>query len=172
MTSQAENPIGVRFDAALRMEVEDFLYQEAALLDEWHLDDWLELFTEDTRYVVPTTDLPDGDPQKDLVFIDDDIVRLRARVVRLNSRHAHREYPWSRTRRFISNVRITDVFGDEVSLTGSCLVYRVRMRQADPYVARCYYKLVRMANGWKIRYRRMELDLEALDSHGAVSIIL
>ena len=31
------------------------------------------------------------------------ITRLRARAVRLNSRHAHREYPWSRTRRFISN---------------------------------------------------------------------
>jgi len=172
MTSQAGNPVDVGFDAALRMEVEDFLYQEAALLDEWRLDDWLELFTDDTRYVVPTTDLPDGDPQQDLVFIDDDIIRLRARVVRLNSRHAHREYPWSRTRRFISNVRVTDVSGDEVSLTGSCLVYRVRMGQTDPYVARCYYKLLRTGGGWKIRYRRMELDLEALDSHGAVSIIL
>ena len=172
MTSQAGNPTGVTFDTALRLEVEDFLYQEAALLDEWRLDEWVELFTEDTRYVVPTTDLPDGDPQKDLVFIDDDIVRLRARVVRLNSRHAHREYPWSRTRRFISNVRITDVSGDQVSVTGSCLVYRVRMGQADPYVARFSYKLIRNGAGWKIRHRRVELDLEALDAHGAVSIIL
>ena len=75
----------------LREEVEDFLYEEAALLDDWRLDDWVALFTEDARYVVPTTDLPDGDPQKDLVFIDDDIVRLRARVVRLKSSHANRE---------------------------------------------------------------------------------
>ena len=93
MTSPTGNPAGVAFDAALRLEVEDFLYREAALLDEWRLDEWLTLFTEDTRYVVPTTDLPDGDPSENLVFIDDDIVRLRARVVRLNSRHAHREYP-------------------------------------------------------------------------------
>ena len=27
----------------LREEVEDFLYQEAALLDEWRLDEWLAL---------------------------------------------------------------------------------------------------------------------------------
>ena len=47
----------------LREEVEDFLYQEAELLDEWRLDEWAALFTEDARYVVPTTDLPDGDPQ-------------------------------------------------------------------------------------------------------------
>ena len=62
----------------LRELVEDFLYMEAALLDEWRLDDWAALFTEDARYVVPTTDLPEGDPELDLVFIDDDIVRLRA----------------------------------------------------------------------------------------------
>ena len=86
--------------------MEDFLYQEAALLDEWRLDEWLALFTVDARDVVPTTDLPDGDPKKELVFIDDDIVRLRARVERLKSRHGHREYPWSRTRRFITNVRV------------------------------------------------------------------
>ena len=81
----------------LREQVEDFLFREAEFLDDWRLDDWVSLFTEDARYVVPTTDLPDGDPQRDLVFIDDDITRLRARAVRLNSRHAHREYPWSRT---------------------------------------------------------------------------
>ena len=43
----------------LREQVEDFLFKEAALLDEWRLDDWVDLFTEDGRYVVPTTDLPE-----------------------------------------------------------------------------------------------------------------
>ena len=76
----------------LREEVEDFLFEEAALLDEWLLDEWLALFTEEARYVVPTTDLPESDPRQDMVFIDDDIIRLRARVIRQNSRHAHR-YP-------------------------------------------------------------------------------
>ena len=66
----------------------DFLCEEAASLDQW-----AALFTEDARYVVPTTDPPEGDPGKDLVFVDDDITRLRARVKLLNSRHPHREYP-------------------------------------------------------------------------------
>ena len=109
----------------LREMVEDFLYREAALLDEWRLDEWLALFTADGRYLVPTTDLPDGDPRKDLVFIDDDMVRLRARVERLKSRHGHREYPSSRTRRFISNIRIKVEEGGIVA-TSSFLVYRLR----------------------------------------------
>jgi len=40
-----------------RLAVEDFLYREAALLDDWRLDDWLELFTEDCRYAVPATEI-------------------------------------------------------------------------------------------------------------------
>lgn len=155
----------------LREEVEDFLYQEAELLDDWRLDDWVALFTEDARYVVPTTDLPDGDPQQDLVFIDDDIVRLRARVVRLKSRHAHREYPWSRTRRFTSNVRIRETGENEISVTANAMVYRFRNGEGDPYIGQCQYKLRREEGRLKITYRRAVLDLEALSWHGAVSII-
>src|SRR5258705_4440127 len=89
----------------LRETVEEFLYREAALLDAWRLDEWLALFTADGRYLVPTTDLPEGDSRKDLVFIDDDMVRLRARVASLNSPNGHSVYPSSRTRRFLSNLR-------------------------------------------------------------------
>ena len=156
---------------SLRELVEDFLFKEAALLDEWRLDDWVNLFTEDARYVVPTTDLPDGDPKRDLVFIDDDIARLRARAVRLNSRHAHREYPWSRTRRFVSNVRVEETNDGELSVTSNVLVYRFRNGEGAPYVGSIDYILRRDDGDLKIAYRRAVLDLEALSWHGAVSII-
>src|SRR6185503_5597239 len=44
-----------------REQVEDFFYYEAALLDEWRLDEWLELLTDDASYYVPSTDVPEGD---------------------------------------------------------------------------------------------------------------
>src|SRR5581483_6037307 len=127
---------------ALRLAVEDFLYAEAALLDDWRLDDWLALFTDDARYVVPTTDLPEGDPRRDLVLIDDNLTRLRGRVERLKSRHAHREYPWSRTRRLVTNVRVTGTQGDEVTAAAAFAVYRIRLEMAL-FVGRYDYCLVR-----------------------------
>lgn len=156
---------------SLREEVEDFLYEEAALLDEWRLDEWAALFTEDAKYVVPTTDLPEGDPARDLVFIDDDIVRIRARVKRLNSRHAHREYPSSRTRRFISNVRVKQTGESVLTVSANALVYRFRSGEVAPYVGRYEYRLKRVDGGFRISYRRATLDHEALTQHGAVSII-
>ena len=155
----------------LRETVEEFLYQEAALLDAWRLDEWLALFTEDGRYLVPTTDLPDGDPRKDLVFIDDDMVRLHARVERLKSRHGHREYPSSRTRRFISNLRIKVEDGDIV-VNSSFLVYRFRLGESSPYIGSYEHRLKRVNGELKIHHRKAVLDLEALSEHGAVSIIL
>ena len=163
-----------RTDAATvdRHEIEEFLYAEAALLDEWQLDEWLALFTEDARYVVPSTDLPKGDPAETLCIIDDDIVRLRGRVGRLNSRHAYREFPWSRTRRLVSNVRVTGVEGDDICVAAAFVVYRVRSGQVDPFMGQYLYRLTRVDGQLRIRSRRAELDLEMLAPHGTVSFIL
>ncbi|HLH22345.1 MAG TPA: aromatic-ring-hydroxylating dioxygenase subunit beta [Chloroflexota bacterium] len=155
-----------------REEVEDFLYAEAALLDAWRLDEWLTLFTEDARYVVPSPDLPHADPATSLSLIDDDIVRLRGRVARLNSRHAYREFPWSRTRRLVSNVRITGTDGEDVCVSAAFLVYRIRNGQADPFMGQYSYRLTRVDGALKIRLRRADLDLDVLAPHGTVSIIL
>ena len=155
----------------LQHEVEQLLYQEARLLDDWNLDEWLTLYTEDARYVVPTTDLPEGNPESDLVFIDDDYNRMAARVMRLKSRHAHREYPWSRTRRFIGNVMVTATNGDVIEATASVAVWRFRAGESSPYVGRYDIRLRRVDGHLRFSYKRAILDLEELSDHGALSII-
>ena len=154
----------------VRMLVEDFLYAEAAMLDAWQLDEWLALFAEVCRYVVPSTDLPDGDPDRDVVLIDDDRELLEARVERLKSRFAYREYPWSRTRRLITNVRVREA-GPDLRVEANFAVHRFR-HTSGTYVGRYEYVLARSGDDLRIRSRRAVLDNESLDEHGAVSIIL
>ena len=155
-----------------REQVEDFLYYEAALLDEWRLDEWLELLTEDASYYVPSTDVPEGDHRTTLFLIADDALRLHSRVRQLMGKSAHAETPRSRTRRMISNVRIRGVEGDTIQVTANFVVYRMRYELVDTYVGRYEYTLVQGDGGLKIRERRAILDLEALRPHGKVSIIL
>lgn len=156
----------------LERQVEDFIVGEAAMLDEWRLDDWLRLFTDDARYIVPSTDMPHGDVKETLAIINDDMTRLRGRVERLKSRHAHREFPWSRTRRFITNIRITAITGAEILTNASFLVYRIRSGQVDPLIGSYIYTLRRIEGTLKIAARKAVLDLEALRPHGTLSIIL
>jgi p-cumate 2,3-dioxygenase subunit beta len=155
-----------------RQMIEDFLYEEAALLDEWRLHDWLDLLTEDARYEVPATDRPDGDANTMLFIVADDITRLRSRVEQLLGKSAWAENPRSRTRRCISNVRIRAIEGETIHVTANFVVYRMRFQQMDTYVGRYEYTLVRRDGTLRIRARRAILDLDALRPHGKVSIIL
>ena len=160
-------------DAVSRAEVEDLLYHEAALLDSWKLDDWLKLLTEDAGYYIPPNDKPDADHRFTLFTIADDMVRLRERVIRLKDPNCHAEYPPSRTRRLITNVRITGVDGDTISAAANFVVYRHRRGgQSQCFVGRYEYKLRRQAGVLKIAERRAILDAEELGTLGSVSFIL
>ena len=159
--------------AVTRAEVEDFLYHEADLLDHWKLDDWLALLTEDASYYVPPNDKPDADHRFTLFTIADDIVRLRERIIRLKDPNCHAEYPPSRTRRMISNVRIDGVDGDVVSASANFAIFR--HRRGEPvrqFVGRYRYQLKRTDAGFKIHERRAILDAEELGPMGSVSFLL
>jgi p-cumate 2,3-dioxygenase beta subunit len=155
-----------------RQEVEDFLYREAALLDEWRLEEWQEMMTDDAVYQVPPTDVPEGDARNTLFIIADDPVRLRSRVKQLLGKSAWAENPPSRTRRLITNVRILGEQDGCVLVTANFAVHRMRYESVDTYIGRYHYKLVRSGNDFRIRERRAILDNEALRPHGKISFIL
>jgi p-cumate 2,3-dioxygenase subunit beta len=159
--------------STLRERVEDFLYHEAALLDDWRLDDWLALFEEDGRYTVPALDKPDSDPRETLGIVDDNMMRLRGRIARLKGRHAYREFPWSRTRRLISNVRLQELNDSgELLIRANFLVYRIRGKDTDPFIGQYEYRLRETDGAFKILSRRAQLDLEILSPQATVSFIL
>jgi p-cumate 2,3-dioxygenase beta subunit len=155
-----------------RQEVEDLFYREAALLDEWRLEEWLELLTDDAIYHVPSTDAPEGDARNTLFIIADDAARIRSRVKQLLGKSAWAENPHSRTRRVISNVRILGAEGDSILVTANFAVYRMRYETVDTYVGHYDYKLTRFGKELKVRERRAVLDNEALRPHGKISFIL
>ena len=157
--------------AVTRQEVEDFLYEEAALLDAWKLDEWLALLTDDAYYRVPSNDRPDSDPRAALFTIADDIARIRARVTRLKDRSAHAESPPSHTRRLITNVRIVE--RQPLRVEANFAVYRHRSNDdVRQYVGRYRYLLRREGGKLKIAGREAIHDAMELASLGTVSFIL
>jgi p-cumate 2,3-dioxygenase subunit beta len=155
-----------------RQEIEDLFFKEAALLDEWRLEEWLALLTDDATYQIPPTDVPEGDARNTLFIINDDAVRIRSRVKQLLGKSAWAENPPSRTRRIISNIRMLGGDGDNILVTANFAVYRMRYESVDTYVGHYDYKLIRIGNELKIRQRRAILDNEALRPQGKVSFIL
>ena len=152
-----------------------FLFEEAALLDSWRLDEWYQLWDGDGFYEVPSTDVPDGHAPDILMLIDDDMTRLRARIDRLNSRAAHREFPWSKTRHLVTNVIVEDApegSGWQHDVTANFAVYRVR-DGVDVFFGVFTYRLRESPNGaLRIAAKRAELDAHDLYAQRTLSIIL
>jgi p-cumate 2,3-dioxygenase beta subunit len=155
-----------------RTEVEDLFYEEAALLDQWRLDEWLALLTEDAVYQIPPTDTPEGNPRDTLYLIADDAFRIRSRVKQLLGKSAWSENPHSRTRRIISNVRVLRRESDGILVTANFAIYRMRYELVDVYIGHYDYKLIRIGNQLRIRERRAILDNESLRPQGKISFIL
>lgn len=154
-------------------QVQQFLNDEAALIDRWQLDEWLALYTEDAEYQVPPTDLgEDSNPENSLFYIADDRRRLEERVVRLNKKTAHSEWPRSRLRHLVSNIRILDATASELSVDAAFACYRSKDGVTDTFIGRYDYRLARTEDGLKIRSKRCHLDMDGLRPHGRISIIL
>ena len=153
-------------------EIEHFLIDEAALLDEWRLEEWLALMAPDARYLVPSLDAPDADHHDTLFLIADDRRTLASRVRQLLSGTIWAENPRSRTRRLITNVRLLAVEGGEARITANFAVWRFQHEQSDVYVGQYRHVLVRGPSGLLFRERRAVLDLETLRPHGKLSFII
>jgi p-cumate 2,3-dioxygenase beta subunit len=163
---------GAANGAPTRGQVEDFLYAEAALLDDWRLSEWFALFAEGATYQAPTAGAPeDDDPTRSLFYIADDYVRLRERIGRLNKKEAHAEYPRSRVRHMISNVRITAEGAGASDVTCNFVVYRAKNGKVDTYFGHSLYTIDWSRDDWKIKAKRVVLDMDMLYP-GKLSIVI
>jgi p-cumate 2,3-dioxygenase subunit beta len=146
-----------------RAEVEDFLYHEAALLDDWKLNEWQELLN----------DQLEGDHRNTLFLVADDRERIRQRIIRVLDPNCHAEFPRSRTRRMISNVRIVGLEGDLVTVAANFVCYRYRRyERIREYVGAYRYILKRTGDSFRIKERRVLIDAHELGTLGSVSFIL
>ena len=162
-------------DSGLITAVAQFLYDEAALLDEWRLDEWLALFhPEAARFLIPSPEDFSDDPATTLHLVNDSMTTLAGRVDRLKSKHAHAESPRSRTRRQITNVRVWRGSGDLLSRSVFD-VTRVRAGVVDRYVGVYEHQLLPEGTEdtpWRIGRRRVLIDHSIESAGGQVSILL
>jgi p-cumate 2,3-dioxygenase beta subunit len=159
--------------ALSRAEVEEFLINEAALLDDWRLPEWRQLFAPDCRYLVPSMGGdPHASPDSTLYLIADDDHHLTERIKRLGKRSAHAEYPHSITQRMISNVQIRGESDGATQVQSSFVTFRTSQGVTDTYFGRHEYLLVQPNGAILIKEKRSILKMGALRPHGKLSIIV
>lgn len=145
----------------LTFEAEEFLYREAALLDDRRFDEWLKLVADDIHYWMPirrTVQAREIDREftapGGMAFFDDDKEILTLRIQRLAVGRAWAEDPPSRTRRLITNIRVGGCHGNELTVHSNFQLYRTRLNsEEDSWIGR-REDVLRRANGALLLARR------------------
>ena len=156
----------------LERDVEQFLYNEAALLDERRFSEWAELLAEDIHYHMPIRrNVKFGEGHRENTSADSEISWfdegkrvLDGRVRQLETGLPRPEEPFSRTRHLITNVRVLAVRGDEVEVNSNFYVHLNHLRDEEVRFVGTRYDVLRRdsATGWKIAKRKILLDQNIL----------
>ncbi len=147
-------------------ELMQFYIEEAWLLDERRLREWLDLFTEDTFYFMPrrmnvhrhelARELSE---EGDLAIFEDDKTWLTMRVERLETGMAWAEDPPSRTRHIVGNLVVDPVSETEAKAKTAFIVYRSHHETDENIFAGYRQDGLRKEDGaWKIARRTIVLD--------------
>jgi 3-phenylpropionate/cinnamic acid dioxygenase small subunit len=156
----------------VRRAVRDFLLLEAELLDDRRFKDWLGLLTEDIDYRMPvrvTRGRTEGAGfAPDAFHFIENKFRLQMRIERLDTGAAWAEEPPSRTRHFVTNVRVSP--GEtpgEVRVKSNLLLYRTRGNNPnhDLLAGERQDVLRDEHGGWKLARRTILLDQATVATH-------
>lgn len=137
------------------MNIEQFLYHEARLLDTGQLEAWLELFTDDATYWVPL-EQNQKDPYETSSIIHDDRTLLELRVKQARHPRAHARQPLARTVHQVSNIMASDL-GNEVKVNSTLHLVEFRSEKQRLYAALVEHRLRKASDGFRIAHKRVDL---------------
>ena len=166
----------LRAGIELQHEVDQFCYHEARLLDERRYDEWLELFTEDIHYWMPTRynrlrreARREFSAPNETSFFDEDYDSLRRRILRLETGMAWAEDPPSRVRHLFTNITVVPTAEPDVyEVLSNFLLYRTRLADDAEFFVGAREDVLRRAPeaaaGFLIARRQVILDQTTLSA--------
>jgi len=135
-------------DSSVVTEVEQFIFNELLMLDEFRYRDWLDLFAEDGLFWLPSN-LDDYDPAKHTSIIYNDKNQLAMRIKRLEMGRVVQEIR-SRLAHQVSNLLILEDDGEVITARVVLTIFEVQRSRKSMYPGHCIYKLRRTDEGLKI----------------------
>lgn len=111
----------------LQTEVTNLIYRESTLLDRREWDDWIDLYTEDAVYWVPSwaneeETIEDPELQLNLIYLRNR-GGLEDRVFRIESRDSYASVPLDRTVHVVGNVLVGAEKDGIVEATANCIIH-------------------------------------------------
>ncbi len=163
----------------LRMEIEEFFFDEAELIDNRRFTEWLDMLHEDLRYFMPLrhnvkfgqhAEREDTREDEGISWFNENKWTVGKRVEQILTGVHYAEEPLSRTSHLITNVQVLkatpDINGaEQVETSCRFLTYLNRVEyETYFFVGKRYDTLVKTDGDWKVLHRRIILDQNVLQA--------
>ena len=141
----------MEIDHYLKRDVAELIQWEATLLDRRRWADWIDLYTEDAVYWVPSwaneeETVSDPETHLNLIYMRDR-GGLEDRIFRIESRDSYASLPLDRTVHVVGNVLIEKVDGDEIAAFANCLIHSYGKKGGQTRASLYDFILRRQADG-------------------------
>ena len=161
----------------LKAQIEEFLYDEADLLDQRRFTDWLDTLCDDLVYFMPMRrNVKYGDHAarentregEDISWFEDDKWTLAKRVEQIATQKHWAEEPLSRVCHMVSNVQLLDAHPSldepqQVTARSRFLIYQNRVETESYFFVGKRTDIIRNVDGaWKLARREIILDQNVL----------
>lgn len=161
----------------VKREIEEFLYDEANLLDERRFQEWLDTLADDLRYFMPmeynvkfgehaTRELTKR--EQHMSWFNEGKWSLGKRAEQILTGVHWAEEPLSRVCRMVSNVQLQSMESNaagelEVDVTSRFLIYQNRCEYEQYFfVGDRFDRMRKTADGWKLALREIRIHQNVL----------
>ena len=142
----------------LDRQLEQFVYQEARLIDEQRWDEWSDLFTDDGTYWMPATP-GQPDPLNHVSLMYEDSLLRAIRLRRYSHPNALSLQPAPRSLHLISNIMIDhcDSEAGTATVNSRQVMIEYRRNEQQLYAAAVTHTLTKVGEKHRIHEKKVDL---------------
>ncbi|NCF48175.1 MAG: aromatic-ring-hydroxylating dioxygenase subunit beta [Bacteroidetes bacterium] len=145
-------------DDKILRKVEQYLYDQSDMLDTGQWQNWMDLFTDDGVYWMPSEPGHESGEGVPSIFYEDKYL-MRTRRKRLEHPRAWSQSPSPRANHLVGNVRIDTERskGEELVVTSKFHVVEFRLEKQRYFTGTYTHHLVPEGDSYRIRHQRVDL---------------
>jgi 3-phenylpropionate/cinnamic acid dioxygenase small subunit len=158
MEAKMPNQKILNVSVELQREVEQFLYQQASILDERNWPEWLDLFTKDGKYWMPANSEQETGEGLPNIFYEDRYL-MDMRIRRVEHPYAHSQKAGHRTSHVVSNVIIEnqDKKSGEVKCSSRFHMVEYRLENQRYFGGKYTHTLEKIKDTYRIKQQRVDI---------------
>ena len=154
-------------NANVKNEVAELINWETTLLDRRDWDAWVDLFSEDAVYWVPSwadeeQTVSEPETQLNLMYFRNR-GGIEDRVFRIETRDSYASLPLDRTVHIVSNILVSGIDADEITATANCLVHSFGKHGSQTRASLYDFKFRKIDQELKITQKKITLINDMLE---------